>query len=1845
MTRAFATFVIGLMAFSGAQFTAHAQDGGGSGREIVIEKDTDYFGYDLETRKKISLDQCQTACLDMQSCRAFTYNVKAKFCFLKSDIAQATAYKGAISGRVVLHEGEQGLGAPEKLSLLTDSWHKAARDFKREHITATAPTGGFVEFLERGHSQLELGNVVDAIKDFRAALSVDPESSSAWNSLSGAYARYAREETDSNKARRSRSAAVTSALNAYNSSRYRSDRAAALSQLARSLQAASWFRESLSSYKLSLALEENPRDRAEYEALLRTHGFRMTNHTLNSDIKVPRVCMQFSEDLKKGFGDFASYIRVDQQPPKALDVSQQQICVEGLAHGRSYQIDLREGLPANNGEALLSNIQLDVFVRDRAPSLRFSGNNYVLPASNRRGIPVVSVNSEEAKLKLYRVSDRSLANLMRGGEFLSQLDSWEVSDLTDNLGSPVWEGSLDIRPELNEEVITAIPIDEALPDRQPGVYLMTAATTKHDLKDYATLASQWFVISDIGLTTFASTSGNAKSDNEDLGGLQVFARSLETAEPLANLKVDLIARNNEILASGTSDDDGMVTFDAGYVRGTAGLEPAVITASNGKDDFVFLDLTRAGFDLSDRGVTGRDTPQGLDVYAWTERGVYRPGEEVHLNALARDDGANAVDDLPLTFIIERPDGVEAGRLIGSGEQLGGYAVGLPLTTNARRGTWHARVYTDTDKPALADLMFLVEDFIPDRTDMTLTPASEIVGIGEAAKGTVEGRYLYGAPASGLQLSGEVLVREVRSREGFDGYVFGLDEADNVGVERSTLGALQPLDMQGLGAYEFTLDTLKVSTRPRVADLVLRMQEGSGRAIERRVRYRVSPLDTMLGVKPLFEDRKVSENTSADFQLIAVAPDGSRTNEDAVDWSLVKIDRHYQWYRDGSRWNYEAIDIESKVADGQVSLTTDEPAKLSLPVEWGRYRLSLGDATSVEFNAGWSSVAGSIDTPDGLELALDKPSYKAGEIAKLKISPRFEGKLLIAIGTDRIRQTMAVDVPATGTTIDIPVKQSWGAGAYLLANLYRPADVKESRNPARAIGVQWLSIDPEDRALTIAMEAPAKLRPHEQMVVPVKVNGLKAGEEAYVTVALVDEGILNLTNYKTPDPVGRYFGQRKLGVAIRDLYGRLIDGSAGAFGSLRTGGDGGGPQMQSAGDKPTQELVAFVSGIVKVDENGEAEVAFDIPQFNGTARLMATAWTAKAVGSSEKDNIIREPIVVHASLPKVLAPGDQAEALIEMTNLEAPVGDYRIDVVTSDAIALDMSQMPRVVKLPEGKMVSLSVPLMAEKVGVGDVTVKLVSTGGDGLGVLHEAAVPVRSGVLPVTKVTNVPLSPNGGQLVINKDLLSGFKLDGAELSVSVAEEGSYDVASLLMQLDRYPYGCAEQTASRALPLLYAKDIALQLPRELQALSGKQMEERLQKAVDKLLSYQSNAGGFTLWGNSYADDPWLTAYVTDFLTRAKERGLDVPAKPLQLALTSIRNRLAYQSDLEQDSSTVAYALYVLARSRMASAGDLRYYVETKLNDFKTPIARAQLGAALALYGDRTRAEKAFNSALSLAQSLYDKQSLMPEETSYSFSSLHRDVAAMQALAGEMSPAPASLDGIKALSRALYDPERRLNTQEQAWMVLAARADLAQKDDFGLSINGEAVEGSLSTSVSGDALAEEPMTVTNGGDKPLMAQITTIATPDEPLQAGGDGFVISRAYYRLDGSPLAIGEVKQNERLVVVINASQIPDLPSRIMISDLLPAGLEIENPHLLKNTDMDAFNWLPQSNITHIEFRDDRLLAAVDREVGGNRDFTIAYTVRAVTPGTFMHPAAVIEDMYRPQMSARTASGFLTVLR
>ncbi|AUX80197.1 alpha-2-macroglobulin family protein [Sinorhizobium fredii] len=1786
-------------------------------RKVEVTGDADYFGFDLRTEQNVSLDECQARCIADRACRAFTYNPKVKWCFLKSDFNQLNTFKGAIAGKVVeTAAGEPDLGAPPRLPFVSDDLLQQARDVKAGLALADDQLGfGVNGLIEAGRNELTAGNFVAALKAFRGALAITPEKGDLWLETARTANRFSG-GTDL------ASEAALAALNGYQLTRTAQSRADALAILAQALDNLQNYRAALQAYKASLDLVQAKTVETAYLDLKERQGFRVTGHTVDADGASPRACVQFSEQLLKNGPDYASFVTLDGVAPKAVEAKGSEICVDGLKHGQRYKLALRPGLPSSVDEVIETPVSLDIYVKDRAPMVRFTGDSFVLPSTARRGIPIVSVNSESANLKLYRVGDRSISSLLTSSQFLTQLDGYSAERIETESGELVWQGSIDIKTDLNKEVVTSFPVDEALPKRKPGVYVLTAASATALSQDWDARATQWFVVSDIGISTYAGTDG-----------LTVFARSLASAKPLAEVELQLVAKNNEVLGTATTDAEGRAIFAAGLIRGTASMVPAVITARKGEDDYVFLDMTRAGFDLSDRGVTGRAAPGAIDIYAWTERGIYRTGETVHAAALARDINGQAIENLPLTFVFLRPDGVEDRRIVSNGGKLGGHTLDLPIQENAMRGTWTMQIFTDPKGSAIGEKQFLVDDFVPDRTEFDLASDAKAIEVGTPIEVAVDGRFLYGAPAAGLTLEGEVTVRPTRENEAFKGYVFGLADEEASEDNRVPLEGLEPLDQDGKAVIALDLGEVPATTQLLNATVTVRMREGGGRAVERALTLPVKPDGPMIGIKPEFSG-ELAENSVGKFHVIAIDANGAKVAMPGLSWKLISVERNYQWYRDGSAWKYEPVISTKQVANGTVDVT-ENGAEIAVPVGWGRYRLEIetaaadGPTSSVEFDAGWYVEATSTETPDGLEIALDKANYAIGETAKLKVSPRFAGELLVTVGTENLITTKTATIAETGGEVELPVTAEWGAGGYVTATLYRPGDAQESRMPMRAIGIKWLAVDPADRKLAVGLDAPERTQPRQPLDISLQVRGAGANEDAYVTVAAVDVGILNLTRYEAPDPDGWYFGQRRLGLEIRDLYGRLIDGSLGATGRLRTGGDGG--QMPLQGSPPTEKLVAFFSGPVKLDAEGTAHVRFDIPQFNGTARVMAVAWTKSGVGHAVKDVVVRDPIVVTASLPKFLAPGDRAGLRLDIANTDGPAGNYQLQVTTNGPATVEQIAPSQTVQLGAGGKSTVTLPLTGQYPGNGLVTVTLSNA--EGLSLEQAVNIPVRPAALPITQRQVVNIAA-GSSLTVDDQLLADSLLQGASVSLNVTRSAAFDVPALLMSLDRYPYGCAEQTTSRALPLLYLSELSKQSG----LAEDGEVAKRVQEAIYRVLSYQSSSGSFGLWSPG-SGDLWLDAYVTDFLTRAREQKFDVPEQAMVQALENLQNALSYETNVKHRGNEIAYALYVLARNRKAAISDLRYYADTLLGDFPTPLAKAHIAAALALYGDGGRSQDIFAAAVNMSTGLVNVSLARSD-----YGSSLRDDAAVLALAAESRPVPPIIPELSKIVAREWERARYTSTQEQAWMLLAARAVQGGDEDMKLEVNGAQSTGSYAARITGDALIEHPVVIRNHGTDAVSAVVTTVAAPAQPLSAGGEGFTIERTYYTLDGAEANVSEARQNERYVVVLKATESNDWPSRVLITDLLPAGFEIDNPSLVDSAQLSNFEWIGEVQAAHTEFRSDRFVAAFDRSSGDNREITLAYVVRAVTPGTYDHPAASVEDMYRPQFSAWTATGRMEVL-
>jgi uncharacterized protein YfaS (alpha-2-macroglobulin family) len=1790
-------------------------------RQLVVTEGADYFGADYDILQDVDLDACKAACRDDEQCKAFTYNVAAGWCFLKDDIGDLRAVEGAISGRVVASSEPSVDVEAERiaeLSFLPQSYIDEARRLVGRLSESQSDLS-----LEAATTQAEAAKAANdylrAANYYRAALRLAPERFRLWTAFADATARA--ESNDWQVEQRLRADATSAAISAYLRAVTPEDRAYALRLLGWSLADRYEWKPAIRAYRASLALVDDEQTRATYDQMVAEHGFRIVDHDVEADAAAPRICLNLSDRLAPD-RDLADFVSVEGGTNLAVEGSGQQICIDGVQHGRRYRVTAREGLPAADGESLAKSVTLDIFVRDRSPSVRFLGNAYVLPAGGEPTIPVVTVNTSQVDATLYRIGDRQLADAIAEGTFLSQLSSWETESIEKRTGEKVWEGSVDVSSEINREITTAIPVGELESNLEPGAYILTARAVNDTSGDWNPRATQWFVVTDLGLTTMAGNDG-----------LHVMVRSLGTAAPVGNVALRLVAVNNEVLGEATTDAEGYARFAPGLMRGTGGGAPGLLVAETGAGDYSFLDLSRSPMDLTDRGVEGREPPQPLDVFLTTERGIYRAGETVYTTTLVRDATANAVTGIPLTAIVTRPDGKESSRMPIADQGLGGNVTPYELSADAMRGTWRIAVHADVDAPPLAEVSFLVEDFQPERLDFDLTAAAEALSPAEPVEVDVNARFLYGAPAANLSVEGETVLNAARDLDPYPGYVFGLaDETFNATTEPLDGTAT---DDAGHATVSVEMPGAVVTSLPLEATVNVRVLDSGARPVERNLSLPVRGTSGRLGIKPLFEGA-AGENGPVAFELIAVGPDGARTALRGARWSLYELRTQFQWYRSDGRWNYERIETQSRVANGTVDITTDRPARVEASVEWGSYRLVVEtpDAAalpaSFDFEAGWYVEAKALDTPEALKVSLDKALYEPGETAEVHIETRFNGIALVMVVDDRLITTETVEVTDNVADVSLPVTRDWGPGAYVTAVLYRPMDIEAKRMPARAIGLSWAGIDPGDRDLNVAIDAPDEMRPRQDMQVELSLADLPAGTTAYVTLAAVDVGILNLTRYETPDPEGYYFGRRRLGMAIRDIYNQLIDRMQGVRGTVRSGGDAGFARFE--GEPPTETLVAYHSGVVEVGADGTARLSVPVPDFNGSVRLMAMAWTAAGVGHAERDVLVRDPVVVTASLPHFLAPGDQSRLALDLTSVEDVTGAVGLSVRSeTGAVSVDTTSAERAVELQVGTRQQVLIPISGEAIGKDVLHVD--ATLPDGTVLAKSINIDVRLNEPPMATTDFITLQPNA-DLTVTTDRFEGLVPGTASVQVSASGAGRLNVPAILRALDRYPYGCTEQLTSRAIALVYLNDVAVSAG----LATDPEIRERVKKALAGVLANQSASGSFGLWSPDSRGDLWLDAYVTDFLTRARQHGFAVPAEALQLALDNLKNRVAYAGDFESGGEDIAYALYVLAANGRAAIGDLRYYAEAKLDNFATPLAKAQIGAALALYGDRLRADAVFRVAVG------DLPAEAVGRYRSDYGSALRDGAAILTLASE---ARAEIDLVSLSSRVEEDrlTAQYTSTQEDAWSLLAAHALMQASSEPSLMVDGERTSGPLFRSLDAEGLAIAPLVIANAGDRPVEVGITVRGVPEVAEPAGGNFYRLARSYYTLDGEPVDLSAVEQGARLVVVLDVITNEAEGARLVLNDPLPAGFEIDNPHILAGGDVAALDWLNLvSNPAHVEFRADRFIAAWVLQAGGATQFQFAYVVRATSPGAFLHPAALVEDMYRPERRARTDSGSVEVV-
>lgn len=1560
-------------------------------------------------------------------------------------------------------------------------------------------------------------------------------------------------------------------------------------------------------------------------AHLMPHQFLKTE--INNQTASPSVCFVFSQPLATQGVHYEDYIHISPKVEGNLKITGRQLCLSPVQFGENYEVEFKAGIPNEFLEKSSTATKISFKIKDQESRLSFSPNAYVLVREESPVIPLTGVNVDSVKLKILRMNDRALNQISQNNEgFLGNVWPYRIEQIQNEQGELLFEGEFNLKSDKNKTITKQIPFSKAIKSLKPGVYLLYAEEKNALFGDKAK-ATQWLIISDLGLTTFTENSG----------GLWVNVRSLKSAAASPDVELRLLARNNAILSSVKTNHDGMGHFEAGVTRGKGGNQPLWILAYGKNGDFSLLNLEQPGFDLSDRGVAGRTVSGPLDAFLFTEQGVYRPKETVHVNTLLRDEKSNAIAGLPLTFKVLRPDGMEVSRQVINGSAFGFYEYAIPLNESTRTGQWTVLAFADVKKDPIGRVNFSVEDFVPSRIVVKLKSEKPILTEREPVQVDVVAEYLFGAKAAGLTGTATMnLTMQANPYPKYADYYFGLVNEQFMDTRRNLL--LQPLDKEGKASLKVALDSIPKTTQPLEAVVRVTLSDKGGRPEIGSLKLPVQLQPFMIGIKPQFMNETVDESASeAAFEVITVLPDQNLTEVSHLEYELYEERPHYTWYQPskGQAWQYQTVSDDRFLSKGVLNTSSKEAKSLKVALKgWGQYRIEIRDpktniATSVQFSKGWAATHDAA-RPDLLQVKVDKDKVKTGETLQILIESPFEGQAILTIANDKILETRNITVSKKGTQVKVVANESFGRGVYCLVSAFRPLKTAEDTKahlPKRAVGIAWVGIDSASRVLEVKIKPPQEIKPQQTIEIPIEVQAKDNPAlpvNAWVSVAAVDEGILKLTDFKTPDPQTYFLGQRQLGVVMRDLYGRLIDPLPGEVGELRSGGDAGllSRNMQAL-SKRSFKIVSMYQGRVSLDKQGRGKISLNIPDFNGTLRIMAVAFDEQRIGSGAADLLVRDPVVVEGTLARFLAPEDVSELNLSLHNVTGAPGNYTLTLAAKGEVAI-MGKDKIEIPLEQGGHHQITVPIQAKKLGQGQVTVRLQ---GMGLELTREFDLSIRSPI-PYTQKNISRWLKKGDSDHFTAALLKEFVPGTEAVMFSWSSGVPWDIASLYQSLRQYPYSCVEQIISRGLGSL---------------LHGNDMDDTRQvnQTLALLSEKQNMNGSFSLWSNTGArGEVWLTAYAVDFLLRAAAKEYQVPRFTLEKALDWLATSVENERGGEQAALiNSAYALYVLTKADRLETGSIRYFYDTYYEKMSSAFARAMVAGSLVQKGDIERAAQAFQTVFAKSE---DSSVLPP------FGTPLRDNAGILAMYQESLQKAPTLNIastvhslVQTLNQSLQN-NTRLSTQEEVWVLVASHEmmDNNPKKPFEIVINGQKESSATSVftkSMTPEISAEKGIHIQNPGPESLWQTLSVSGIPKE-VTAERNGFAIERRYYNLQGTEVSPAQVVQGTELVVVLTGKALDLMHHQILIVDMLPAGFELQNANLDSGSDLGQFAWLKDLNTaTHTELRDDRYLSFINFDEK-QRSFNLAYLVRAVTPGRYVHPGLWVEDMYAPQYFARTES-------
>ena len=1608
----------------------------------------------------------------------------------------------------------------------------------------------------------------------------------------------------------------------------------------------------------------------------------------NSD-GVPYAYFDLSTSLQGG--NYRDFIKVE---PEGLNFVLSEYgdvlrIDDGLTPGMRVTMTLKPGLVDAAGRVLAEERGNTLTIKDYRSAARFAHHgNYLTPVYGAR-LGVNLVNVDQVTVSLKRQYDNNLP-------FMNLEPDYRAKGIMRDLGFkeiPIKGG------KKNEVMRRALDVTE-LAKGKHGVFLVTLQAFKEETRrdgsaymDRESSYDQLVVLTDIGVTTRVFPSG-----------ITVFAASLSSANPLARAEVRVYSASNQLIAQGQTGPDGRCLIQRDQ-EWDPQLKPSVVTVKHGDGDaadLTFLSLESATQkEMADTAL--RDyLDKGYEAFVYTPRGVFRPGERVDLKAFVRDADHMPPASFPVLFRVVSARGLEAVRGAATLSREGGADFSFTLPKTAPTGEYQAYVEIPGQKASLlGSCAFSVEDFVPPRLEVKVSPRAERFSPADILPVDLSGRYLFGAPGADLKYElGYKATAKTFVPEGWDGYVFGDGERrfdPQVNIRYMT----GKLDGEGVAETAFKAPADWLPPALLNVLLVASVQEDGGRWVTQTSTVTYFPTPYLLGLKQ--EGESFQPGKPVTMKVAAVDPAGKAAviGKLTAEISLIQGNWHTV-YRNGryvSLWDERIVAQDKFPVEGKNGAASFQ----FTPKQYGRYLVRVATADgSVAASRRVSAVgkdalslqdgSGRLDTVD---LSLDKADYHVGDTAKLSVKAPYAGTLLLGIERGRQLSSRVIPMDQPATVVDIPVTADMDPNAAITAWVIRPVKEEDKEWYAhRANGMIPLALSKEPHKLSVAAKAPARALPDKPLSITFTVTDEQgAPVEGEFSAAFIDEGILSLTTFATPDPADFFMARRRAVGSSYDVYDALLRPEAKATPLLKPGGDAA---QYYQGSLSTQQIfLTAYQPVVRTDASGQGEVRFDVPEYSGKGRLMIVGASGKRFASSSTQVRVARDLVVETSAPRAVAPGDTFELSLNLFTLAAENGvalqgaaDIAVKAQGPLKLSGDVKKSLPLSPAPAAggqkpASVSHRLAVKAEALkesGIGTITVSVSVPGRDDLTFSKSMEVAVRP-PYPRTSAVKAALLKAGETATLS---VPGKWLKGSvKAAFSIDRSPALAVLPALEFLREYPYGCLEQTTSRAWPYLTLGSVQkLLYPDKDATAADNAIKAELADIVARVSSMQTPEGGFGLWPGRGIPDPWKSVNAAFFLVEAKA-GTAVPKSALDSALGYLRLLLAAQpreGSEAYDYSVKAYAAFVLTRAGEPPLSWLQHLSERENKMY--PSGRIFLAGAKALKAGNPEALKALEAkggaALDLARFKLGYNETMESDL--------RNKSLRLLMWSLVAPGDAESAKLCASVAESLAAKKRFSPQEAGMAALAVGRYLEKTGMTGKPYTAKlSIDGAPLASVTdggrlilgGQRLplladGQPPaLSVAVGSENQAYAVYNVRGVPMDAPKPESSELAVRRVWKDAQGKVIDLSSgaarVKKGDRIIVELTVK--PASPvSHIALSDLLPGGMEVENPRLKTAAGAAGADEEPKAGEAgntgneesgdnesdeggsadsgetkgglYIDLREDRLLVFFDNL---EEETTYTYSMRAVSRGTFVLPPLAADAMYSPEVHAVTAAGTVVV--